>query len=296
VGKWLAVQSLAKCLGLTARKIRCSADMELEDIVGFVDRDAPAQPSGPLFGNFVFTDGFLELAPRRHQFLMQAMQDRAVDFHGGRWPLAEPCSLFAARYAEEEPSPEDADLDAGLELHDDRFLFRVAITFPPYDEEFKMAAVLTASPPESPPVVLTREEFLALQHRVFDIQVAPPVLHYAVRLVRATRVHEGENLDFIYEWVQRGAGPRAVQGMILAAKARALLTGRIEATQSDVRAVVLPILRHRIVTNRNARSNGITVDRVIKRLVDEIPPRVVGDETAPGPGEAFTVNDWTPLE
>jgi MoxR-like ATPase len=114
--------------------------------------------------------------------------------------------------------------------------------------------------------------------------------------VRATRVHEGENPDFIYEWVQSGSGPRAVHGLVLAAKARALLTGRKLATHDDLRRMVLPALRHRIMTNQNARSNGITTDRVILRLLDEIPSHVVGDEVAPREGEAFTIHDWQARE
>jgi MoxR-like ATPase len=120
------------------------------------------------------------------------------------------------------------------------------------------------------------------------------VVHYAVRLVRATRVHEGENLDFVYEWVHRGAGPRAAHYLVLAAKARATLLGRSTATHDDVRAMSLPVLRHRIVINQNARINGIGVNRVIQRLVAEVPPRIVGDDAIPASGQSFTFHDWIP--
>jgi MoxR-like ATPase len=292
VGKWLAVESLSRCLGLEVRKLRCSPDLTPDDLVGFLVATGESGESIPAsherrFANIVCVDDYRRLPPRLRGLIQQAIQERVVDWRGKRWPLPEPFSLFATRYP-----PEEEVADATPDVHDDRFLFRIVVHFPRYHEEFELARSLAQSPQPAVPQVMSSREVCELQRRVFAIVSPPSVVHYAVRLVRATRVHEGENPDFVFEWVQHGAGPRAVHGLVLAAQARALLDGRSAASHADVRNVIGPALRHRIITNRNARSSGITVDRVIQRLLDEIPPRVVGDDVPPRPGQAFTLNDW----
>jgi MoxR-like ATPase len=295
VGKWLAVESLSRCLGLEVRKLRCSPDLTTDDLIASLlaagqSGESVPESGEPRFANIVCVDDDTQLPPRLRGLIQQAIQERVVDWRSQRWPLPEPFSLFATRYPREEEVG-----DTISDVHDDRFLFRIVVDFPPYHEEFELARSPAQSPQPAVPQVLSSREVCELQRRVCAVESPPPVVHYAVRLVRATRVHEGENPDFVFEWVQQGAGPRAVHGLVLAARARALLDGRSAATHADVHSVIGPVLRHRIITNRNARSSGITADRVIERLLDEIPPRVVGDDVPPRPGQAFTLHDWTPV-
>jgi MoxR-like ATPase len=255
--------------------------------------DQPGNADGVqalIFSNLVVAENAARLSPRAYSLLQQAVQEQAVVVCGKRWKLAQPFSLFTTH------SPTDDGEAPTVELFDDRFLLRIRVSSPPYHEEFGMATAVTGTPSRELKPVLSCEELQALQQRVPEVSPPPSVVHYAVRLVRATRVHEGENPDFVYEWVERGAGPRGVSALVLAAKAQALLHSRTAVSHDDVRAVVLPALRHRLVTNRNARSNGVTPDRVLQRLLDEIPPRVRGDDRPPRFGESLTFHDWEAVE
>jgi MoxR-like ATPase len=135
--------------------------------------------------------------------------------------------------------------------------------------------------------VLSGEEIQHLQHMVRRVPVAPFVIHYALRLVRATRIHEGDVPAFIKDWVSWGAGPRGMQYLLLGGKARAMLNGRFFVTTDDIKAVAHPVLRHRVITNFNAESSGIYPDRVIDRLLTEVPERRPGDDVAPELKRAF---------
>jgi MoxR-like ATPase len=135
--------------------------------------------------------------------------------------------------------------------------------------------------------VLQEQEILDLQQLVRRVPAAPHVIHYALRLVRATRVHEGETPQFVQEWVSWGAGPRGMQYLLLGGKARAMLSGRFFVTTEDIKAVAHPVLRHRVITNFNAESAGITPDSVIDRLLKEVSERREGDEIVPQLSRAF---------
>jgi MoxR-like ATPase len=292
LGKWLAVQALALGLGLEARKLRCTPDLSIKDIVGRDVDDVGETPTRPgaLISNLVLVDNVDRLAPKADSLIQQAMQERVVLTPPIRLP--DPFVVFANRHLKaEQPSNSEHS-----ELHDDRYLFKIAVPYPPYHNEYGISGAPSRIEPGTIQQVLSAEELGRLKDQVKSAEASPSVVHYAVRLVRATRVHEGENLDFIYEFVQQGAGPRAVQILILAANARAILRGRSTVQHEDVAAMALPTLRHRIITNRNAQENGISVDRVIQRLLEDVPPRIVGDETPPKAGEAFSVHNWTPRE
>jgi MoxR-like ATPase len=292
LGKWLAVQSLAQCLGLAARKVRCSPDLDVESIAGLSldqlnadDQSSPA--AGPLSGNLVLVDQIDRLSPRVENLIQQAMQEHRLSEHV---KLPEPFVVFATRRPSVEQQPQRE------EFHDDRFLLKIAITYPPYHDEYRLSQTSFVSSPADIEQVISRDELSSISAQVKAAEAAPSVVHYAVRIVRATRVHEGENLDFIYEWVQQGAGPRATDSLMLAANARAILHGRLAATHEDVAAMAFPTLRHRIATNRNAQENGIPVDRVIQRLLEDVPPRIIGDDQPPRAGEAFSVHNWEARE
>lgn len=291
VGKWLAVQAVARTLGLDARKLRASSDLTLAEVLpagSAADRSGQVASSSPapLFGNFLYVDGIDRLPPKISSLLQQAMQERVAG--PNRLALADPFVVFGSRLPDETPSPDAV-------IHDDRYLFKIRVAYPPYDEEYVAARSGIRAPLEQISQLITAERLRELSAGVEAIEAAPSVVHYAVRLVRATRVHEGENLDFVYEWVERGAGPRAATGLVTAAKARAILDGRSSTSHDDIRAIALPTLRHRIATNQNAAANGITVDRVIQRLLEDVPPRIEGDDVPPRPGQAFNFHNWTPI-
>jgi MoxR-like ATPase len=173
------------------------------------------------------------------------------------------------------------------EAQQDRFMFKVFVKYPSYDEEYRIAETTTTNIIAQVKEVLSGEEIIRLQQLVRRVPAAPHVLHYALRLVRATRVHEGEAPAFIKDWVSWGSGPRGMQFLLLGGKARAMLNGRFFVNTDDIKAVAYPVLRHRVITNFNAESAGITPDKVIDKLLAEVPARRQGDDVAPELKRAF---------
>ncbi|HZT79387.1 MAG TPA: MoxR family ATPase, partial [Gemmataceae bacterium] len=159
------------------------------------------------------------------------------------------------------------------EAQQDRFMFKVFVKYPNFNEEFEIARRTTALLTEDLNPVLTGEQILDLQRLVRKVPVTDHVIRYTLALVRQTRVGEPGTPRFIREWLSWGAGPRAVQNLILGGKARALLYGRAHVQCEDIQALAYPVLRHRILTNFTAASEGVTTDTVIKRLLEETPSR-----------------------
>jgi MoxR-like ATPase len=159
------------------------------------------------------------------------------------------------------------------EAQQDRFMFKVFVKYPRFDEEFEIARRTTALATEEVVPVLTGEQILELQNLVRRVPVTDHVIRYTLALVRQTRVGEPGTPKFVRDWLSWGAGPRAVQYLILGAKARALLYGRVHVQTDDIKALAYPVLRHRILTNFTASSEGITADTVIKKLLEETPDK-----------------------
>lgn len=274
--KSLTAASLARVLGLQFDRVRCTADLTPSEVVG---RGAAPKGSGevpgPIFANVVLVDDVNRLSASTDALIQQAIQENRVVLEGRRHWLPEPHLILATRYPDVEAA------ETTVEHHDDRFMMKIAISYPDYDDEFALASQLTSTEPEPLEQVAGKEHLATFREVATEIEVPPPVIHYALRLVRATRVHEGETPDFVYEWVDFGAGPRAAHQLTLAAKIRAALQGRATVASEDIAATAHPILRHRIITNRNARSTGVTVDRVIRRLLYETPDREEGDDVEP---------------
>jgi MoxR-like ATPase len=283
--KWLAIESLGRILGLETRRMRCSSDLTPEELLGRGAATDLWQSS------LLFVDNLDRLSPKARNLVQQAMTERVVAGRTEQHSTPDPFVVFAARYHGEETTTRETD-----DPDDDRFMFQIEVPYPSYHEEFLVAAAKSGPVAEPMATVVTPDQLDAWRSLVKTIEAPPSVIHYAVRLVRATRVHEGENPDFVYEWVLQGAGPRAAHYLILAAKARATLLGRPNATHADVSSVCRPVLRHRILTNQNARANGIDSDRVVRRLLEEVPPRIVGDDALPAFGESFTFHDWIPVD
>jgi MoxR-like ATPase len=274
--KSLVAASLARVLGLTFDRIRCTPDLSPQDVVGLgVAPTGSGEVPGPIFASIVLVDDFSRLSPKTDCIIQQAIQEDRVVLDGRRHSLPDPFLVLATRYPDQ-----DSD-DLAREHHDDRFMMKIAIGYPDYENEYELAEVMSSPAAEPLEQVVAPENVRTFRELARQAEAAPRVIHYAMRLVRSTRVHEGETPDFIYEWVDFGAGPRAAHYLVLAAKMRAALHGRSEASPADVQAVAHPVLRHRIIANRNARSNGVTVDRIIRRLLYETPERYDGDEQRP---------------
>ena len=282
-------EALALCLSLDFRRLGLTTETRPADVTGseqaVEDHGGPrtiALQRGPLFANVVVADGLPQARPKLQMLLLDAMRERHVEIGGTRYELPEPFLLVATQNPSEPDAPHPLP---AAQL--DRFLLKIVLRYPTYDDEYQIAAGPSAALAHLRAVV-SAAEILALQSLVRRLPPPPPIVHYALRLVRSTRVHEGEEHDFVLEWVSWGAGTRGVQALLDAATSRALLHGRTTVTAADVQAVAHPVLRHRLVTNSNAASNGVTPDRAIDRLIAETPERVPGDDQAPAPRKRVT--------
>ena len=274
LAKTLLVSTLARILDLSFKRIQFTPDLMPADITGtdILQDDPQAQRRqfvflpGPIFANLVLADEINRTPPKTQAALLEAMQERQVTAAGHRHALPEPFFVLATQNPIEQegtyPLPE-AQLD--------RFLFQVRVSYPNRDEELAIMKQTTGTQQAEVEHVLSAERILHLQELVRQVVVADHVFEYAADLVRATRPDENGTLPFIKQQVSWGAGPRASQYLILASKARALLHGRLHATTADLRALALPVLRHRVLTTFHADAEGVSADDIVNRLLDSIP-------------------------
>jgi MoxR-like ATPase len=219
-----------------------------------------------VFCNVLLADEINRTPPKTQAALLEAMQERRVTVQGRTYELEPPFFVFATQNPIElegtYPLPE-AQLD--------RFMFEIVLDYLPEEDEVAVVRSTTSIPPEAVNPVVSREEILAFQRVVRRVPVADAVTRYAVRLVRLSRPGEAGAPDFIRQWVSYGASVRAAQALILGAKARALLQGRAHVTFDDVRALALPVLRHRVLLNFQAQSEKVTTDHLIGKLLGAVP-------------------------
>ena len=290
LAKTLMVSTLARTLNLDFNRIQFTPDLMPSDIVGteVIQEDKTSGTrefkflKGPIFSNIILADEINRTPPKTQAALLEAMQEKQVTIGGQRNELPSPFFVLATQNPIEQEGTYTLP-----EAQQDRFMFKVFVKYPNYDEEYLIAATTTADNDADVKQILSGEDILRLQQLVRKVPVAPHVIHFALRLVRATRILEDECPEFVKEAISWGAGPRGVQNLLLGAKARAVLNGRTFASTDDVRAVALPVLRHRVVTNFNAESSGISSDDIIQRLLDELPERHDGDQMVPEVQKAF---------
>jgi MoxR-like ATPase len=281
LAKTLMVSTLADCLALNFTRIQFTPDLMPSDITGTEvlqeDRATGARQlryvRGPVFTNVLLADEINRTPPKTQAALLEAMQERQVSAGGHRHPLPDPFFVLATQNPIEQegtyPLPE-AQLD--------RFLFKVFVGYPTAKEERQIYRVTTGVELKELTKVLSGEEIPELQALVRRVPVSDHCLDYAMALIRATRTtEEAGKPAYIDKWIAWGAGPRAGQALILAAKARAALDGRTCVTIEDIRAVVHPVLRHRLVTTYAAQAEGQTPDSVIDALLKDIPVRSGAD-------------------
>ncbi len=276
LAKTLMISTLARSLSMTFARIQFTPDLMPADITGTdvlqTNRDTGEREfhfiSGPLFHNVVLADEINRTPPKTQAALLEAMQERQVTVGQTRHILNDPFFVLATQNPIEQEGTYQLP-----EAQQDRFMFKVFVRYPSFEEEKRIAIQTTAHMEDDIRPVLTGDEILNLQKIVRQVPVTDHVVDYTLALARQTRVGEEGCPDYINEWLSWGAGPRAVQYLLLGGKARALLNGRTHVSTEDIQALAAPVLRHRIVTNFAAESEGVTADRVIEKLVAATPAR-----------------------
>ncbi|HKI33721.1 MAG TPA: MoxR family ATPase [Gemmataceae bacterium] len=276
LAKTLMISTLSKCLHLAFKRIQFTPDLMPSDITGTEvieeNRSTGAREfkfiAGPLFANVILADEINRTPPKTQAALLEAMQERQVTVGRVRHRLDDPFFVLATQNPIEQegtyPLPE---------AQQDRFMFKVFVKYPSFDDEFEIARRTTALITEEIQPVLSGEQILELQKLVRRVPVTDHVIRYTLALVRQTRIGEPGVPKFIKDWLAWGAGPRAVQNLIIGGKARALLYGRTHVQTDDIQALAYPVLRHRILTNFTAASEGVTSDIVVKKLLEDTPSK-----------------------
>jgi len=276
LAKTLMVSTLSRTLSLTFSRIQFTPDLMPADITGTdvieENRSTGSRDfrflEGPLFSNVILADEINRTPPKTQAALLEAMQERQVTVGRVKHKLDDPFFVLATQNPIEQegtyPLPE---------AQQDRFMFKVFVTYPNFGEEFEVARRTTTTMTDTVLPVLSAGDILDLQRIVREVPVSDHVIRYTLSLVRQTRVREPGVPDFIADQVNWGAGPRAVQFLILGAKARALLNGRTHVTCEDIQMLAKPVLRHRLVLNFTAESEGVTPDDVVEKLLMVTPTR-----------------------
>lgn len=276
LAKTLMISTLARTLSLDFSRIQFTPDLMPSDITGTEiiqeNRDTGAREfrflKGPLFANIVLADEINRTPPKTQAALLEAMQERQVTVGRVRHRLDTPFFVLATQNPLEQegtyPLPE---------AQQDRFMFKVFVRYPGFNDEMEIARRTTGSNAEEVSAVLDGARIQQLQDLVRKVPATDHVLRYALALVRQTRVGEPGVPAHVSNSLAWGAGPRAIQNLVLGGKARALLHGRTHVQTADIKALALPVLRHRLQVNFAAASDGTTTDTVVARLLAETPEK-----------------------
>ena len=274
LGKTLLIQILAQILDLKFSRIQFTPDLMPSDITGTEviqpnpdtgQRNLVFMP-GPIFTNVLLADEINRTPPKTQSALLEAMQEHRVTVQGDTRKLEEPFFVFATQNPIElegtYPLPE-AQLD--------RFMYNIIIEHLPEDEEIEVVSSTTSVQELEFEHAVTGPDIIAFHKLIRRVPVSDPVMRYAVNLVRTSRPEDESAPDFVKQWVDYGASPRAAQYLILGGKARALLNGRYHVSFEDIQAMAHPVLRHRILTNFHAESERITTDQITEQLLEAVP-------------------------
>lgn len=276
LAKTLLISTLARVLDLKFNRIQFTPDLMPSDITGteIIEEDRVSGTrqfkfvKGPVFANAILADEINRTPPKTQAALLQAMQEHEVTAAGQTYHLDEPFFVLATQNPIEQegtyPLPE-AQLD--------RFMFNIYVDYPSDTEEQKIVRTTTVVPEYKLNKVLSASAIIDFQQLVRKVPVSDNLIQYAVDIARATRPNNGTAPDFVKNWVSWGAGPRASQYMILAAKTRAILDGRPTPGPEDVRFAALPVLRHRIVTSFNAEADGVDTSAIVEKLIENVKHR-----------------------
>ena len=274
LAKTLMIRTVSEVLDLKFQRIQFTPDLMPSDITGTeiieVDEATGRKEyrfiKGPIFSNILLADEINRTPPKTQAALLEAMQEHRVTAAGQAYPLDLPFFVLATQNPLEQegtyPLPE-AQLD--------RFMFSIYIDYPSEADEETIAKVTTRRREVELKKVLDAAEILELQQVVRDLPISDHVVKYATRLARSTRPADKRAPDFIKKWIHCGAGPRATQYLVVAAKARAVVDGRLLVSCDDVRAAARPVLRHRMFTNFTADSEGVDTDKIVQKLLESVP-------------------------
>ncbi len=270
LAKTLLVKTVAEVLGLSFSRIQFTPDLMPSDITGteiLQEKNGKRVfefVKGPIFAHLVLADEINRAPPKTQSALLQGMQEKEVTYAGKTYSLPEPFSVLATQNPIEQegtyPLPE-AQLD--------RFMFLIKVDYPSYDEELEIIKTTTAPLIEKPRKVLSPQKILDIQKNILETPVKPSALEKTVKLVRETRPSSSD-LNIIKSFVEWGAGTRAAQFLILAGKTKATLAGKDVADWDDVKEFVHPVLRHRIILNFSAQAEGITVEEIIRKVIESV--------------------------
>jgi MoxR-like ATPase len=283
LAKTLLISTIARTLSLGFSRIQFTPDLMPSDMTGTEvieeDKTTGAREirfvKGPIFSNVILADEINRTPPKTQAALLEAMQERQVTAGGVRHQLPPPFFVLATQNPIEQegtyPLPE-AQLD--------RFMFNVRIEYPTEDQELRIVQQTTSVEHSDVQRVLTGEEVMRIQNLVRQVPAADHIVRYALRLTRQTRIREASVKPAVVQnYVSWGAGPRASQYLVLAAKAKAILAGSTHVMSEHIRQVALPVMRHRIITNFNAEADGVTTDDIIRTLLDSTPVDGVDEAT-----------------
>lgn len=264
LAKTLLVHTVSETLGLNFKRIQFTPDLMPSDILGSEILDENRRFTfikGPIFSNIILADEINRTPPKTQAALLEAMQERSVTVAGHHYKLDLPFYVLATQNPIEQegtyPLPE-AQLD--------RFMFSINLEYPSFEEEVSVVKSTTSNNTKKVQPIFSSEEILEVQQLIRKIPVADNVIEYAVSLVSKTRPNGKYASDFIKKYVDWGAGPRASQNLILAAKANAAINGKFSPDIEDVKAVAIPILSHRVVKNYKADAEGISISKIITSL------------------------------
>ena len=274
LAKTLLVQTMAQVLDLKFNRIQFTPDLMPSDITGTdIIQEDPETGNrkmtfapGPVFTNILLADEINRTPPKTQSALLEAMQEHRVTVQGRTYELEEPFFVFATQNPIElegtYPLPE-AQLD--------RFMFHIVIEHPPEEEELEVVRTTTIVQQHDFRHAVTGADLVAFQRLIRKVPVSEAVLRYALSIVRTSRTKGGDAPDFVQKWVAYGASVRAAQYLILGGKARAVTQGRYHVNFDDIRALASPVLRHRVLLNFHAESEGVTSDQVVAQLLDAVP-------------------------
>lgn len=273
LGKTLMVRSLGEILSLTFSRIQFTPDLMPADITGTnVLTDDPLGKKvfdfqlGPIFAHIVLADEINRATPKTQSALLEAMQEQSVTVAGKAHRLESPFMVLATQ------NPIEMEGTYPLpEAQIDRFFFKLLVQLPSREELGRIADLTTASLPPPLRKILDGEDVLKIREWVREVPMAEALKDYAVRLVLATRPQGDGSISMAQRFILYGSSPRGLQSLILAAKARALLSGRPNVSFDDIRAVLLPSLRHRIILNLEAEAEGITTEKVLAEVLERVP-------------------------
>ena len=265
LAKTLLVQTISDSLGLNFNRIQFTPDLMPSDIVGaeILDENRNFKfVKGPLFANIILADEINRTPPKTQSALLEAMQERSVTNAGTRYELDKPFFVLATQNPIEQegtyPLPE-AQLD--------RFMFNVILDYPTYEEELQIVKQTTVKNEVTLNTIMSAEQIMECQEVITKLPVTDNVLQYAVSLVAKTRPNSDKAAKVVKQYIEWGAGPRASQFMLMAAKCHAAINGKYAPDIEDVKAVAKPILRHRIVMNYKAEAEGMSVDQIIESIL-----------------------------